>query len=285
MRDNQFESISRLITFAVLVLVAIAAAGGLLWSGLYQDNPFVSAIWQGNDLVTLLVALPLLAYGLIGTLNGSRKANLIRLGMLDTLFYAYAFYLFSAAFNAFFLVYSLLVTFSLLGLILGLMDLDFTAVQDLFTDQTPVRWIGGFQIFVGLGLSVVYLLQIGAFIFSGEAPAIIAKTDHITHIIPALDMTFVIPWLLLGGILIWQRKAWGYVISSIMMVKGVVYMLTLAVAGASAALAGFPEAGAEIPLWGGLWIGFVVLSVWMLATTSKQELSDDSNESDEVVEI
>lgn len=281
MNQNNFEGISRLITFAVLVLVAIAAAGGLLWAGLYQDNPFVSAVWQGNDLVTLLVALPLLAYALIGTLNGSRKANLIRLGMLDTLFYAYTFYLFSAAFNAFFLVYSLLVTFSLLGLILGLMDLDLAAVKELFTDRTPVRWIGGYQIFVGLGLGVVYLLQIAAFIFAGEAPAIIAKTDHITHIIPALDMTFVIPWLMLGGVLIWQRKAWGYVISSIMMVKGVVYMLTLAVAGASAALSGFPEAGAEIPLWGGLWIGFVVLGVWMLVSTRKQDFDGDADESRE----
>ena len=281
MRQNTFEGASRMITFAVLVLVSIAAAGGLLWSGLYQDNPFVRAIWQGNDLVTLLVALPLLAYGLIGTLNGSRKANLIRLGMLDTLFYAYTFYLFSAAFNAFFLVYSLLVTFSLLGLILGLMDLDLAAVKELFSDKTPVRWIGGYQIFVGLGLSVVYLLQISAFIFSGEVPAIIAKTDHITHIVPALDMTFVIPWLLLGGILIWQRKAWGYVISSIMMVKGVVYMLTLAVGSASAALAGFPESGAEIPLWGILWIGFVVLGIWMLASTRKQGLNEGAVESGE----
>lgn len=274
MRQNTFEGASRLITFAVLVLVSIAAAGGLLWSGLYQDNPFVSAIWQGNDVVTLLVALPLLAYALIGTLNGSRKANLIRLGMLDTLFYAYTFYLFSAAFNTFFLVYSLLVTFSLLGLILGLMDLDLAAVKELFSDKTPVRWIGGYQIFVGLGLSVVYLLQISAFIFSGKVPAIIAKTDHITHIVPALDMTFVIPWLLLGGILIWQRKAWGYVISSIMMVKGVVYMLTLAVGSASAVLAGFPESEAEIPLWGILWIGFVVLGIWMLASTRKQGLNE-----------
>ncbi len=283
MRQNKFEGASRMITFAVLVLVSIAAAGGLLWSGLYQDNPFVLAIWQGNDLVTLLVALPLLAYGLIGTLNGSRKANLIRLGMLDTLFYAYTFYLFSAAFNAFFLVYSLLVTFSLLGLILGLMDLDLAAVKELFTDKTPVRWIGGYQIFVGLGLSVVYLLQIGTFIFSGEVPAIITKTDHITHIVPALDMTFVIPWLLLGGVLIWQRKTWGYVISSIMMVKGVVYMLTLAVAGGSAALAGFPEGGAEIPLWGGLWIGFVVLGVWMLASTRKQGFNEGAVESGDEV--
>jgi hypothetical protein len=64
--------------------------------------------------------------------------------------------------------------------------------------------------------------------------------------------------LLLGGVWLWQRRPWGYVISAIMLVKGAVYMLSLTAASIFPAMAGFPEAAAEIPLWGTLCVGFLI---------------------------
>jgi hypothetical protein len=280
MDQNTLRTASRWLTFLVLVLLSAAPAAGLLWDGLYQDIPFVRAAWLGNDLVTLLFAVPLLGIALIRSMSGFPRANLIRLGVLDYALYTYAFYLYAAAFNAFFLVYSLLMTLSLLGLIFGLIEIQPEQVKSLFRERTPVRWIGGYQIFVALGLSAVYLLQAAAFILRGQIPEIILKTNHVTHIVPALDLTFVVPWLLLGGIWIWQRKPWGYVISAVMVVKGVLYMLALTVASFSGVQAGFPESAAEIPLWGTLWLGFVITGIVMLVNSQQGQPHDQ-----QVVEI
>ncbi len=275
MKQENLPAVSRTITFLILVLMSAAAAAGLAWEGLYRDNPFVTAVWRGNDLVALLVGVPLLGISLIRTLQDSRQANLIRIGVLDYALYNYAFYLFAAAFNDFFLVYSLLVTLSLLGLIFGLAELDPTEVKAMFRERTPVRWVGGFQIFVALGLSAVYGIQIFGFLVTGFAPEIIAKTGHVTHIVPALDLTLVVPWLVLGGVWIWQEKPWGYIISSVMTVKGILYMLTLTGASLSAVQAGFLEAGVEVPLWGTLGLGFLVSGIVLGVNSRKKKTPQD----------
>ncbi len=52
------------LSIVVLALMAIAAAGGLFVRGLYRDNLQVTSGWLGNDLVTLVIAVPALAVSL-----------------------------------------------------------------------------------------------------------------------------------------------------------------------------------------------------------------------------
>ena len=251
---------SKILSILIAILAAVASAGGLFLDGLYRDNPFVTAVWKGNDAVTLFVAVPLLVIALILAQRGSKRAQLIWMGSLDVILYSYAFFLFAAALNWFFLIYVALFTLPIFALLFGLINLDAEAISEQFRPRTPVKWIAGYMIFVALGLTTVYLLQFLGFVASGEIPAIVLKTDHPTNVVPALDFSMVIPWLVLGGIWLWQRRPWGYVISAILLVKGVVYMLSLTAASISPLMAGFPEAAAEIPLWGTLCVGFLVAS-------------------------
>lgn len=48
------------LALAVAVLMAWASAVGLLAPHVYHDNALVTASWQGNDAVTLALAVPLL---------------------------------------------------------------------------------------------------------------------------------------------------------------------------------------------------------------------------------
>ncbi|MFN2195339.1 MAG: hypothetical protein ACK2UW_04365, partial [Anaerolineales bacterium] len=91
-------------TVLVAVLAAAASAGGILLDGLYRDNRWSASQFIGNDYVTLLVAVPLLTLGLWLAARGSGRGQLVWLGVLHYMLYNYAFYLFGAAFNAFFLV-------------------------------------------------------------------------------------------------------------------------------------------------------------------------------------
>ncbi len=61
---------ARLLSFFIAALAAIEAAGGLLLPGLYRDNLFVSSDWKGNDLVTLVIAVPILVVALVLAARG-----------------------------------------------------------------------------------------------------------------------------------------------------------------------------------------------------------------------
>lgn len=252
------------LSFVALGLMLIASAGGLLFNEVYRDNAFVAAIWRGNDWVTLAAAVPIFAGALFASMRGSKRAQIVWLGMLDYILYNFAFYLFAAAFNVFFMVYVASVTLSMFALLFALVNLDAGDLKRSFRPQTPVKWIAGYLLFVALGLTAVYLTQFVDFTLSGQIPDIVLKTDHPTNIVPALDLTLLAPWLIVGAVWLWQRKPWGFVISAILVVKGTVYTLALAAAGYSAFRAGFPESIGELPLWATLSVGFLVASVALL---------------------
>lgn len=84
-----------LFAWLTTLLALVAAAGGLLLPGLYRDTvAFVVLGWPINDLVTLVVALPVLVVSLLLARRGSGRAFLVLGGALYYTLYNYAFYLF-----------------------------------------------------------------------------------------------------------------------------------------------------------------------------------------------
>jgi hypothetical protein len=69
---------------------------------------------------------------------------------------------------------------------------------------------------------------------------------------------------MLSAIWLWQRRAWGYILATILNIKGMVYTLVLAMASVSAVRAGFSESMAEIPLWITLTVGGLLSSFFLL---------------------
>ncbi len=239
------------LSILIALLAAFASAGGLLLAGLYRDNAFVRTTWLGNDAITLFLAVPILVLALVYSARGSVRAQLVWMGALDYMLYNYAFYLFGTAFNWFFLVYTALLALSIMALIFGLANLDTGAVREAARTSMPVRWIGGYFLFVAAGLSLVYVMQSVAFIASGTLPSIVITSGHPTNVVFALDLTLLIPWLILGAIWLIQRKPWGFVIAGIVSVKGPLYTLILSVNSILVLNAGLTKSS-ELPLWGTL---------------------------------
>jgi hypothetical protein len=236
------------LSIMIAILATIASAGGLILNGLYRDNAFVTTTWLGNDAVTLFLAVPILVASLFFSARGSFKAQLIWMGALDYMLYNYAFYLFGASFNAFFLIYAAMLALSIFALIFGLINLDVNVIQQQFRERTPVKWIGGYFLFVALGLSSVYLMQSVGFIFTGQLPSIVTVSEHPTSIVFALDLTLLVPWLVFGALWLMKREPWGFVIAGILSVKGPLYTLVLAVNTVLVMKAGLATE-AELPLW------------------------------------
>lgn len=227
----------------------MASLGGLLLKDLYRDNLFVTSVWQANDFVTLVTAVPILAASLLWLNRKSKRASLIWLAMLDYMLYNYAFYLFASAFNRFFLLYTALFTLSILALIFSLVSLDVKKIGGSFRPKTPVKWISGYMLFVAISLSTIYVMQSVNFIVSGKLPAIIETTGHPTNIVFALDLSLLVPILVLGAIWLWKRQPWGYVLAGISLGKGIVYNIVLAAGAYWATKSGVQGVSSEIPLW------------------------------------
>ncbi|MDW7675535.1 MAG: hypothetical protein SCK28_13485 [Bacillota bacterium] len=262
-----------IISIATAVLALVAAGGGLLLDNLYLDNnDFILIGWYANDMVTLLVALPLLAASIIFSIKGSYRAQLLLLGILNYMFYNYAFYLFGAALNMFFLIYAALLVLPVFGLIFGLLNLDMDKIGDSFSDRTPVRLISSFMIFLALMLGIAWTGQWLNFVINGQLPQIMVDVGATNNIVAALDLTLVVPFFTLAAIWLWQRKAIGYVLAIIVLVKGFIYNVVLTVGSIIQANSGIAGAADLVPLWVFLGAGCLI-SVLLLIVNLKRASS------------
>jgi hypothetical protein len=253
-----------ILSAIIAFLTIVVSAGGLFIDNLHRDNVYATSAWRGTDLVTLVVAVPLLITAWILSLRGSFRAQLVWLGMLDYMLYNYAYYLFGTAFNRFFLIYVALFTLSMLALIFALANVDVKNIRRRFRDRTPVKWIGGYMLFVAVGIGGLWISQSLSFVVTGRVPEFINKVAHPTSVVFALDLSLVVPFLVLGAIWLWKRQPWGYILAAILCVKGTVYMLALVVLSTAAMTADFPSISTELPLWGLLSLGFLAASLSLL---------------------
>lgn len=264
MAEQKLE-IPFILTPVIALLTIAAAAGGLFIDGLYQGNLLLRSGWRGNDLITLLVASPLLIGSFVLALRGSPRGTLVWLGMLAYVLYNFAYYLFGAAFNNFFLIYVALVDLAMLALVFALGKTDANQWAEAFGEKTPARWIAGYMLITALALTGLYAAWSLQFVITGQVPEIVTNTGHLTSIVFALDLTLVVPWFILGAVWLWQRKPWGFLIATIVNVKGAVYMLALTFVTLSAARAGAVESAAEATPWVVIGLGSLVASLFLLA--------------------
>jgi hypothetical protein len=245
-----------ILSVIVTVLAAVASFGGILIGDLYRDNAFVKTAWYGNDLVTLIIVVPLLAAALLLVRRGSVRAQLVWLALLGYLAYNYAFYLFGATFNRFFLIYVAIFAMSGFALVLSLARVNAAAIKSSFRAATPARWIAGFMMLLAVILGSVELLQSFTFIASGQLPSTIVQTSHPTAVVFALDMSFIIPTMCLGSVLLWKRHPWGYILGTMLIIKGVTYGLVLLFT--AGLLAGSGVWDALAPFYGFIFLGSLI---------------------------
>jgi hypothetical protein len=274
------------ITLSSLIAIfAIIAAGlGVFWKGEGQKSEFhtirgetvsiqghglyqyetvsVAAQAIAQDVVTLLVGIPLLAISMILFQKGSLRGKLLLAGTLAYFLYTYASFVFGAAYNILFLVYVTLFSLSLYAFILTLMEVDMPALPKHFSSGLPRRTIAVFLFIVGGFLLIAWLGRIVPTLIANQPPY--GLESYTTLIIQALDLGLVVPIAFLSGILLWKGSAWGYLLSSVVLIKGVTLVLAVSAMAVNMILAGVQVSIGELMMFPTIAIISIGLTVILL---------------------
>ena len=202
-----------------LLLAIVATSVGLFVPEFYRDAEVLLPQLYGQDLLTLGIAVPTLAGALYYAHQGSLRGYVVWLGATGYLLYTYASYALLTAFNELYLVYVALFGLTLFTLIGGTARIDPTDLKDAL-DGHPVRGYVAFQALVAGLVALMWLAEVGPASLAGTRPPSIAETTLPVPVIQSLDLGVVVPSFALSAALLWKQRAWGYVFTGVLLVKG-----------------------------------------------------------------
>ena len=221
----------------------------------YYDTVSSAAQQQGNDVVTLFVGLPMLVISTVMAFRGSLRGRLLLTGTLGFFLYTYMSMSMLTMFNALFLVYVALFSLSLYAFILCMMSFDLETLPRHFSDKLPRRWIAALLFLIGAFLTMAWLGKVLPPIIQNIPPVLDNTT---TFVIQAMDLGLIVPLAVLSGILLLRRSAWGYLLTSVFVLKAITLGLAVSAMVVNMMLAGAPE-GADIA------VPFLVITALNLA--------------------
>jgi hypothetical protein len=231
----------------------------------YWDTVSTAAQMQANDLVTVILGLPLLAVSFWLTMRGSLRGRLLLTGTLGFFLYTYMSMCFGAAYNPLFLVYVALFGLSLYAFILSMMSFDLAALPAHFSEKLPRRGIAGVFFFTAVFLSLAWLGRIAATFAPGAIPAL----ENITSMfIQAMDLALIVPLCVLAAVLLVRRSPWGYLLASVAVLKFVTMGLAVSLMGLNQARVGAPVSAVELVVFPIITLLNLALAVLLLKSVT-----------------
>jgi hypothetical protein len=240
------------LTAVLAALLLVSSVLGIVFgaSNLYTTYPAALAGLIGQDIVSLIVGIPLLIGSAWSARRGSIGGLLAWAGTFFYLAYSYYFFL-VGGFNALFLVYSAIVATSLYGLLSVMLAVDASALVQHVGPGLPRRAVSTFfGVIVALFVVMWGGMSIGA-AAAGE------PLEPVPHLVVAIDGAVLLPLLGVAAVKLWRREAFGDVLGGVLLIKVIATGLTLAFTQALSML----WAGKVEPFEAFLFVIFGVMAV------------------------
>lgn len=214
-------------TAPIAILLAIASSAGVFVNDLYRDSPSFAAQAEGQDVISLVVVLPMLIVTAWLASRGSPHARLIWLGSLIYLVYSYVISAFVVMFNPLFLVYVAILGCSLYALIVGLVTLDKSEIQTLATEKTPVKAVSIYLAVLAILFYFLWLSETLPALVAGTIPQSIQENGTPTNAVHVLDMAWILPAFGITAVNLWRKQALGYTLAGAMLSYTVLLILAV----------------------------------------------------------
>ncbi len=224
---------ANLFTIVAGSIALIASLLGTFSNNLYNDVELVKAVWQGNDIVTWLIVIPLMFWSMRKASKGgaSKSSFLIWLGCLWYLIYTYIFYVYGAAFSVFFIPYILIIVAASLAMVLALTALDVRRFAGNVNLKVSIKPVRVFLYIFAILLGSAWIAMASTYLFTGEVPAAIVQTGHPTGVVFATDLIFLVAPILVLASYLKSKNPWALILTSVILIKCCLYPLVFVVAG------------------------------------------------------
>ncbi|EYE89132.1 hypothetical protein Q428_04105 [Fervidicella metallireducens AeB] len=216
--------------------------------GLYKnDSVSIAAQGKASDFVTLIMAVPLLILSLYFSTKESFKGKILLTGTLGYFLYTYMSYTFLWMYNKFFIVYVMLMSASLFAFILSITSFDLENIKLHFSKKLPAKFLGGYQIFIAVIIGMLWLGKILPSIIEDKVP--VGLEHYTTLVIQGMDLGIIVPTALLSGIFLIKRKPLGYLLSSVIIIKGITMLTSISAMILNQALNGVKMSIVEVTIF------------------------------------
>jgi hypothetical protein len=250
-------------TVLTLVLAAVTTAASvptLLVDGVLLGPAVMNGSARGTALVLLCLGVPALL-GLVVAVHRAgptwaRRAFLAWVGTAAYVVYNAVMFVLGTPFNALFLLYEAMLGLGIATLVTLLAGLDPTTLAPA-RDRAPYRAVAAWVGFVAVGNTLVWLRMVVPALGDPAHAAFLKGTGLTTFPTHVQDLAFWLPLALVVAVWLWQRRAWGYVLGSAL----VVYYLAEAVGvGADQWMGSRADPASDVATMAGAYL-FAVLAV------------------------
>lgn len=209
--------------------------------GLYRrDSVSGAAQERAQDFVTLVFALPLLALAIMASGKGSLASRLLLGGALGYFLYCYGMMAVGTAYNELFLLYAGLLALCLPAFCFALFSVDLEALAEAATAGYPRKRAAALCLVIGLFLGLNWLGRIVLPSLAGGLPPQ-GLESYSTLFVQALDLGILVPAALVSAFWLFRRDPRGYLLGSVLIVKGAAEGLAVAAMGFNMLRAGVAE--------------------------------------------
>lgn len=193
------------------------------------DSVDKAVLFRGFDWANLVVSLPVLILGTILSWRGRLHGQLLVAAAFAYLAYNYLIGVMGNAYNALFLAWTALFSIGLFGLGITLARTDLPALPKRLAVGFPRRSLSAYLVTLAAFLLVQYLTEIIAAYHRGEPPDSLGA--YTTLELAALELGIMIPLHLATAILLWRRRAAGYLAAIVLTFTAQMTFISLSVAG------------------------------------------------------
>jgi hypothetical protein len=213
-----------------------------------------------QDAISIIVGFVLLFLSLTST-DADIKKQIVITSLLAYLFYGYGIYVFERVYNLLYLVYMAIVALSFWSIVYGLVHIK----PDVSQHVKASKWVrylsAGCLLFTALLFYVLWSSQLLPLMRAGE------KIES-SYSIFILDMVFVLPALIISGVLLIMKNALGAIFAPILFFKAFTLLFSVGLGGLMASLFGQtidPGQTAFYLVLSIIYLAFAILDFWKIS--------------------
>jgi len=215
--------INKILWLLTAFLSLVAALVGVFSPGIYQTvvkADIIPGIF-GQDLMTIVAAAVIILLAICTKKENTFKQILI-LGIIGYLFYAYGIYVIERIYNLLYYLYLAIFGLSFWSLAYGIGKIDHEIIGKVRMSRLMLKISAGFSLFVALVFCVLWIVQLLPLLQAGE------KIEFFYSVF-ILDLCFIMPAFAITGVMAFRKAGLGLLLIPAMFVLGFTLIFSLAV--------------------------------------------------------